>query len=207
MLSFHTNHRLLLVVPTLLFAGLTTAIAIVPAIALNAQHAPAQDRRVAPEVERGYRLYIAEGCAVCHSQQVRVDTRRAPGPDGAYPPLPQDVRYGRPSVPADYMHDDPPLLGTERTGPDLQNIGERLPSADWHYTHLYDPRIVSPDSVMPAYRWYFRTKEERQPGDRRVLLTDAAKERLGRGFEVWATPDAQALVAYLLSLRPANRAP
>ena len=207
-MSFHTSHRLLLIVPTVLFATLTTGIAIVPAMALNRQYALLDvPKPVAAEVVRGRALYIAEGCGVCHTQQVRVDTRRAPGPTGAYPPLPQDVRYGRPSVPEDYMRDDPPLLGTERTGPDLQNIGERLPSADWHYTHLFDPRIVVPDSVMPSYPWYFRSKEERQSTDRKVLLTDEARQQLGEGTEVWATPDAQALIAYLLSLRPARRGP
>jgi cytochrome c oxidase cbb3-type subunit 2 len=206
MVSFHTSHRLLLIVPATLFAVLTAAIAIVPAVALNIRHGPTGETApVAADVERGRRLYIAEGCGVCHTQQVRVDTRRLPDSEGRYPPLAQDVRYGRPSVPADYALDDPPLLGTERTGPDLQNIGDRLPSADWHYTHLFDPRIVSPDSIMPSYRWYFRTKEDRRPEDRRVLLTDTARDRLGRGYEVWATPDAQDLIAYLLSLRPATR--
>jgi cytochrome c oxidase cbb3-type subunit 2 len=208
MLSFHTNHRLLLVVPVLVFMGLTTLIAVAPAVSLNReQPASVANRPLAPEVEAGRKLYIREGCSSCHSQQIRIDTRRRPDVEGNYPPLAQDERYGRPSVPSDYAGDDPPQLGTERTGPDLQNIGERLPSADWHYTHLYDPRVVVPDSVMPGYPWYFRSKEDRRPEDRRVLLTDEAKRRLGKGFEVYATPEAQALVAYLLHLRPASRAP
>jgi len=208
MLSFHTNHKLLAIVPVSIFILLSTAIAVLPAVQQNTRYQELPDARPVPaDVARGRALYQAEGCTYCHTAQVRSDTRQPMREDGSYPPLAQDERYGPASRPEDYVRDRPPFLGTERTGPDLQNIGDRLPSPDWHYTHLYNARFVAPSSVMPAYKWYFRGKADHKAGDRRVLLPDSAREHLEPGFEVWATPDAQAIVAYLLSLKPATRAP
>jgi cytochrome c oxidase cbb3-type subunit 2 len=77
-------------------------------------------------------------------------------------------------------------------------VGSRLPSVDWHYWHLYDPRAVSPESVMPAMRWLFKTNEaDREPDDVDVLYIDS----LGiPSRKLYATPAAQDLVAYILSL-------
>lgn len=90
---------------------------------------------------RGKAIYQREGCFYCHTQQVRtVDTDRffqGPGK--------------RPSVPSDYANDNPVLLGTERTGPDLKFVGDRLPSKDWHIQHLKDPRSIDPRSIMPSF--------------------------------------------------------
>lgn len=208
MFSFHTSHRALLIVPVSLFVGLTILVAVLPAIQQNVKYSPPEDARpIPPDVALGRKLYQKEGCSSCHTQQVRSDTRLPLDETGEFPPLGQDERYGAPSLPTDYVRDDPPFLGSERTGPDLMNLAERLPSADWNYTHLYDPRTVVPSSVMPAYRWYFRGKADHQAGDRRVLLPEAAREKLGKGVEVWATPEAQAIVAYLLWLKPSNRTP
>ena len=90
---------------------------------------------------RGRALYLAEGCGYCHSQLVR--------------PIFVDAAYGRPSEVADYADAAPPLVGTERTGPDLANVGVRQPSVMWNLLHLYNPRSMVPDSVMPGFPWYF----------------------------------------------------
>lgn len=44
--------------------------------------------------------------------------------------LVQPRAEGPPSKPQDYQGNDPHLLGTMRTGPDLFNIGQRQPSRD-----------------------------------------------------------------------------
>src|SRR5262249_57238343 len=67
--------------------------------------------------------------------------------------------------PASTGGEAPPMLGTQRTGPDLADVGTRQPSEAWHLIHLYDPRAVVPQSVMPAYRWYFVEKDRAGPGD------------------------------------------
>jgi cytochrome c oxidase cbb3-type subunit 2 len=87
-----------------------------------------------------------------------------------------------------------------RTGPDLINVGARLPDPNWHLVHLYNPRAVVPWSIMPSFPFLF---EERavggvRPGERVVPVQGP---RAPRGKVVVATPDALALVAYLLSLK------
>src|ERR1700719_129507 len=68
--------------------------------------------------ERGRRIYAANGCIYCHSQQVRRD----------YASSDIDRKWGeRRSAPRDYIFDRPVALGQERMGPDLANIGKRAP--------------------------------------------------------------------------------
>lgn len=69
-------------------------------------------------VERGRRVYTANGCFYCHSQQVRPD----------YVASDIDRKWGdRRSAPRDYVFDRPVLLGKTRMGPDLSNVGKRAP--------------------------------------------------------------------------------
>ncbi len=144
------------------------------------------------EALQGSEIYRSLGCVYCHSQQIR--------PQG----FGSDIDRGwgrRRTVSRDYLYDKPVMLGTMRTGPDLTNIGERQPSADWHYSHLYDPQITSPGSTMPRYPFLF---EERPIGPDGPS-TNAVKLGAGRtapeGMEIVPTPAARQLLAYLLSLR------
>jgi len=71
--------------------------------------------------ERGRRVYAANGCVYCHSQQIRPD----------YVSADIDRKWGeRRSAPRDYLFDRPVLLGQERMGPDLSNIGKRAPAEE-----------------------------------------------------------------------------
>lgn len=133
---------------------------------------------------RGRDVYVSEGCSYCHTQNVR--------------PLMQDKIFGRPSVGGDYVYDTPQLLGTERTGPDLTNIGLRQPSDVWQYIHLWDPRAVVHDSIMPRYTWLFTVKKRADPGD----ITVPVPPGFGpSGGVIVATRRARDLVAYLKSLK------
>lgn len=72
-------------------------------------------------VERGRKIYAANGCFYCHSQQVRPDSDST------------DIerKWGdRRSAPRDYIYGRPVLLGEMRLGPDLSNIGKRAPADD-----------------------------------------------------------------------------
>jgi len=81
--------------------------------------------------ERGRRIYVANGCFYCHSQQVRpdyaasdIDLQRWAAPS----PRP---RWGdRRSAPRDYIFDRPALIGRTRLGPDLANIGKAAPAEE-----------------------------------------------------------------------------
>ncbi len=71
--------------------------------------------------ESGRKVYVENGCFYCHSQQVRAD----------YAASDIDRKWGeRRSAPRDYIFDRPALLGKERLGPDLSNIGKRAPAEE-----------------------------------------------------------------------------
>lgn len=84
-----------------------------------------------------------------------------------------------------------------RTGPDLFNVGSRLPSADWHLGHLYQPRAYVPASNMPALPFLFEHKPQVEDGDRLVSLPTGAAPEDG---VVVAKPEALDLVKYLQAL-------
>src|SRR5699024_7809009 len=115
----------------------------------------------------------------------------------------------RPSIPSDYYYSkqrldiwrqSPSLLGSERTGPDLTNVGKRQPGDQWHLLHLYNPRIVVEESVMPAYPWLFEHQEK--PSKEAITVDIPHTFKKGQGTVV-ATEDALNLVAYLKSLKQA----
>jgi cytochrome c oxidase cbb3-type subunit II len=176
------------------FAIMASAICLlvlIPQAMLRTVRPAAQLAPYTAVQERGRAIYIREGCLYCHSQQVR---------DPAYT---TDVERGwgtRPTVPADYVYDRPHLLGTMRTGPDLINVGQRLPDLDWHLIHLYDPRALVDWSIMPAYPYLFAL---RAPGDVRTgeRLITIPGPRAPQGRVVVATADAIALAEYLISLK------
>jgi cbb3-type cytochrome oxidase cytochrome c subunit len=106
----------------------------------------------------------------------------------------------RRSVAEDYLFDNPVMLGSQRIGPDLANIGVRQPNAQWHLLHLYLPTSEVKGSTMPPYRFLFakrKIQRQRSP-DALALPPEGATDP---GYEVVPTPEAHALVAYLLSLR------
>jgi cbb3-type cytochrome oxidase cytochrome c subunit len=142
-----------------------------------------QTRRMAPEHPlgltvselRGREIYSREGCAYCHTQQIRY--------------LHTDiVRFGAPTLAWETRQDYPHLWGTRRIGPDLSREAT-VHSADWHFTHLFAPRSVVPDSVMPAYPWLFEGAPERPRQGARDLLSYL--ESLGRARAV-AGPEGEA---------------
>lgn len=141
------------------------------------------------QVAEGRRVYQANGCVYCHSQQIR------PQGFGA------DIARGwgeRRSVPRDYIHDQPHLLGTMRTGPDLMNVADRLSSPVWHHQHLYNPRMMTPGSIMPSFAYLYEKRPlGTSPSEDAVRIPRMWRED---GYEVVPTPEANALVAYLLAL-------
>ena len=183
-MSPHTDHRALLSVAFGGFLILSLIIAVLPAY--EVQKVPPSPGIGNPDdaVARGRALYVKEGCAVCHTQFVR--------------DLPVDAPYGRGSVAGDYALEDPPLLGTQRTGPDLANVGQRQPGETWNLIHLYNPRAVVATSVMPGYPWYFEEKLEASAADVIVPVPDGFKPP---GTTVVATEEALDLVRYLQSLQ------
>jgi len=113
---------------------------------------------------RGRVIYGREGCAYCHTQQVRfVDA--------------DEGRWGRPTEAWETRYDYPHLWGTRRVGPDLaRQSGEH--SNDWQLAHLFEPRSVVASSNMPPFPWLFAGSAERPTRDALDLL--AYIQSLGR---------------------------
>src|SRR5262245_33924205 len=77
--------------------------------------------------QQGREVYRANGCNYCHTQQVRAAAELKEGKLARYVGGDLERDWGvRPSVAEDYMYDKPVMLGTQRIGQDLMNIGVRL---------------------------------------------------------------------------------
>lgn len=194
-MEFFNNHKNLFIATAALFLILTLFVAIMPALNNQKDNARLPNaERLSEAAKKGKALYIANGCVACHTQQVRnVD---------------MDKMFGsRPSISADYAdierqdlwRNSASLMGTERTGPDLINVGNRQPSEDWNLVHLYNPRAVVAESIMPAYPWLFVIKENPALTDKVVAVPEEFMNN--KKGKVVATEDALNLVAYLQSLK------
>jgi mono/diheme cytochrome c family protein len=86
------------------------------------------------EHARGRELFYSNGCNYCHTQYVRAE----------------DTAMGPVSEGGNYVFDDPMILGSERTGPDLSYVGRKR-GETWEVEHLKDPRQFSPLSIMPSF--------------------------------------------------------
>jgi cytochrome c oxidase cbb3-type subunit I/II len=142
-------------------------LGIVPAMQLQAEinrTAPHTMQRLTASEEHGRVIYGREGCAYCHTEQVRTIT--------------SDVqRFGAPTAAWETQYDYPQLWGTRRIGPDLSRENG-LRTDDWHYAHLYNPRSTVPDSIMPGYSWMFSGNATQPNVDARDLV--AYVRSLGR---------------------------
>jgi len=177
-----------------ILAFATLLLVIAPAAQIRQLSATPGLQPYTAQEQRGRDIYVAQGCLYCHSQQPRAPEQAPDAQRG----------WGRAAVASDYVYDRPHQLGTMRTGPDLQNVGARLPSRDWHLTHLYQPRAIFDWSIMPAYRYLFEVKARAEPGDIVVALPNEFRPDTG---VVVASEDALDLVAYLLALDRTMPAP
>ena len=99
-----------------------------------------------PLQQLGRKVYLREGCWYCHSQYVR-------------PVTGETRRWGPVSEAGEYAYDVPHLLGTRRIGPDLTRVGLKY-GDEWHFAHFWNPRLLTPDSIMAPYRGLFETPAE-----------------------------------------------
>nr|WP_294895434.1 cbb3-type cytochrome c oxidase subunit II [uncultured Pedobacter sp.] len=194
-MEIYNNHKRLFIAATLMFLVLTFYAALIPAYRAQEDNAPLPNSKPLTEQETlGKAVFVREGCIACHTQQVRnVDMDKVWG--------------DRPSVASDYARNTRTdiwrntanLLGSERTGPDLTNVGKRQPSKEWNLIHLFNPRSVVGQSIMPAYPWLFEIKDVAAVADVTVQVPE--DYRKGIKGEIVATDDALNLVAYLQSLK------
>lgn len=197
MLNFHKEHKNLVLTAGGVFIALSIMVSILPAFQMQETEPIPDQKPLTAQEAKGLRIYVSENCMACHTQQVRN--------------IEMDNMWGdRPSIPSDYYfskqrldvwRQSPSLLGSERTGPDLTNIGKRQPSDDWHLLHLYNPRSVVSESVMPSYPWLFLEKDSVSIKDNEKSIAVPQEYFNKPGKKIVATEDAMALVAYLKSLK------
>jgi cbb3-type cytochrome oxidase subunit 1/cbb3-type cytochrome oxidase cytochrome c subunit len=137
-----------------------TALGVLPALRLHETIAhttpPGVHLTLTPAEKRGQQIYARNGCAYCHTQQVR------------FTPA-DEWRFGPPTQAWETQDEFPQMWGTRRIGPDLaREAGKR--TRDWQLVHLYNPRITVPDSIMPAYRWLFDGDADKPTQDARDLV-------------------------------------
>jgi cytochrome c oxidase cbb3-type subunit II len=194
-MNIFNNHIRLYITAGLLFALLTYFTVVMPAFQNQYTNLPLPGTKPLSGVAKaGKLLYIAEGCVGCHSQQVRN--------------VEMDKMFGsRPGMAADYANigrtsiwqNTATLMGTERTGPDLTDVGNRQASKDWNLMHLYQPRSVVKQSIMPSYKWLFEMKLK--PSKTDVVVSMPPEFLNGKPGKLVAKKEALQLVAYILSLK------
>lgn len=196
MFDFHKDHKKLVLTAGAVFITLSIIVAILPAYQMQETEPIPTEEPLTANEEKGLRIYVKENCMACHTQQVRN--------------IEMDNMWGeRPSIPSDYFYSkkrldvwrqSPSVLGSERTGPDLTNIGKRQPSEDWHLLHLYNPRAVVSESVMPSYPWLFQEVDSVSivKDDKVVAVPKDIFNKPGK--KIIASLEAIWLVEYLKSL-------
>lgn len=87
----------------------------------------------------GHAVYVREGCAECHTRQVRT--------------VVTDVGLGPVTEPGTSPAVGPSVLGYQRIGPDLTHVGSRemTDEAAELEALLVDPAAANPESIMPSY--------------------------------------------------------
>ena len=118
---------------TLIMASIIFVVVLVPRWTFKPPE-PRDLRDYTAQELRGREIYKHEGCWYCHSMVSR----------------PQDWDHGPRSKSSDYYYDEYHLVGSERTGPDLANIGGKFPD-QYHMLHHKNPRYVKPGSIMPRF--------------------------------------------------------
>lgn len=149
--------------------------------------------------EQGRLVYQDLGCVTCHTQQVR---REGFGHDVGE----KSRGWGeRGSYARDYIRDSVTLIGQSRLGPDLRNVGKRQPDAERLYKLLYAPEAKLGGEAlahgMPAYKFLFEERPTAGAQSSYKAVRVPAGFGPAEGYEIVPTPRAEALVAYLQSLK------
>jgi cytochrome c oxidase cbb3-type subunit 2 len=139
----------------------------------------------------GRKVYQANGCLYCHSQQIRSEKFGNWWDEHGQQRTGADIKRGwgqRRNVSRDYLYDNPTMLGTMRTGPDLANVGSRY-SEQWQHTHMYNARTLNDWSVMPSFAFLYT--REKVVGNRSEKALKLGREwTIDPGYR-WRPSEAQ----------------
>lgn len=186
----HIGLMIVLIVVAISFGGL---VEIVPLMFQKQTTEPIEGLKPLTALQlEGRDIYIREGCVGCHSQMIRALRS-------------ETERYGHYSVAGEFVYDHPFLWGSKRTGPDLARVGNRY-SDEWHRAHLYNPRDVVPESIMPSYPWLLENTLDgkhtaaKMKALRKVGVPYSDDDIAGAKAQVAGASEMNALIAYLQQL-------
>ena len=179
----------------------TNQPALIETLGKMKPHMSADQRRqvltdLPKRVTRGVTKAVAEGeVKAIRAAGAKADLWIVPvGPD-------LERGYGkRRNLAEDFLYDSTVMPGSIRVGPDLANVGARLPDRNWHLRHLYAPAVEIKGSVMPPYRYLFEKRRITHDISPKAVAFPA-EANIPSGYEIVPSADADALVAYLMSLR------
>ncbi|MCK6543694.1 cytochrome-c oxidase, cbb3-type subunit I [bacterium] len=167
------------IVLTLIAVAIGGILEIVPTFAVESNIPTiASVKPYSPLELQGRDIYIREGCYTCHSQLVR-------------PFRSETERYGEYSKAGEYVYDHPFQWGSKRTGPDLHRVGGKYTNS-WHYSHMMDPRAISPGSIMPAYPWLFENSLDISTTEKKISAMQIVGVPYEKGYEKVANNDLRA---------------
>ena len=129
---------------------------------------------------QGRDIYVREGCYTCHSQMIR-------------PFRSETERYGEYSKAGEFVYDHPFQWGSKRNGPDLARegvvTGRQYKPNSWHYTHLENPQAVSPNSIMPSFKWLLTSKLDVNTTAKKIRVMQAMGVPYPEGYDKIANED------------------
>jgi len=131
----------------------------------------------------GRDVYVAEGCYLCHSQMIR-------------PFRNETERYGEYTKSGEVVYNHPFQFGSKRTGPDLAREGVKsLPNYkpdSWHYSHMINPQVLNPESIMPQYPWLAENEIDLSVTPKKINVMRTLGVPYPKGYEDKAVADLQA---------------
>ncbi|MFL5733213.1 MAG: cbb3-type cytochrome c oxidase subunit II [Chloroflexia bacterium] len=174
------------------FASIILIVTALPALTFHPPKS-ADARPLTEQEEAGRRLFASNGCNYCHTQYLR--------PQDWTTGVASFRTGGRTAQAGDYYYQQTPMLGSERTGPDLSQEGGSHPD-DWHLAHFYNPRYTSPKSIMPPFKFYYEESQTGAPAPTQDILNLIAYvQSLGGQAGVERAQRQAALKEHLVSER------
>ncbi len=141
---FRMDARTVAIGAFVVFSSTIFVVTALPYLTFNPPRS-ADARVLTDQEEAGRRLYASNGCNYCHTQYLRPQDWTGVG---------SFRTVGRIAQAGDYYYQQTPMLGSERTGPDLSQEGG-VHTDEWHVAHFFNPRYTSVKSIMPQFSFYY----------------------------------------------------
>ena len=131
--------------------------------------------------QQGEIHYQALGCASCHTQVVRRQFVGGDFEQGWAKSSSGDL-LPRQTVPHDYLYNKTSVIGTNRVGPDLTNVGARYTKEELH-AYLQEAH-----GTMPAYNYLYEEKDGKIIPSAKAVQLVAYLDSLDKSYPLPSAP-------------------